>query len=124
MTRHASVTVGAAMALLVGIAGAQAQTTAKGTSTQSSATQSAGQGDMAHMNMRQLIQSQMTKDGFTDVTVMPSSFYVRAKDKKGDPVAMVIGPDSFTEVTEVPTGGKTASGMSGSSSSGMASETK
>ena len=124
MTRHAFVTVGAAMALLVGVAGAQAQTASEGTATQSSATQSSDQGDMAHVNMRQQIQSQMTKDGFTDVTVMPSSFYVRAKNKKGDPVAMVIGPDSLTEVTEVPMGNKTAEGTSGSSSAGTASTTK
>ncbi len=36
------------------------------------------------------------------MTVTPSSFYVQAKDKKGDPVAMVIGPDSFAEVTDIP----------------------
>ncbi|RYB01771.1 hypothetical protein D3272_24515 [Lichenibacterium ramalinae] len=60
------------------------------------------QADMSHMNMRQQIQSQMTKAGFTDVIVTPSSFYVRGKNKQGEPVAMVIGPDSFTEVTEIP----------------------
>lgn len=53
------------------------------------------------MNMRAQIQAQLTKDGYTDVTVMPSSFYVHAKNKAGNPVAMVIGPDSFTEVTDV-----------------------
>ncbi len=74
------------------------------------------QADMSHMNMRQQIQSQMTKVGFTDVTVTPSSFYVRGKNKQGEPVAMVIGPDSFTEVTEIPqkaptpTSGTTAPG--------------
>ncbi|WP_131196234.1 hypothetical protein [Lichenihabitans psoromatis] len=57
---------------------------------------------MAHpMNMRQQIQDQLTKDGYSTITVMPSSFFVRAKDKAGNPVAMVIGPDSFTEVTDV-----------------------
>ena len=56
---------------------------------------------LAPMNIRQQIQSQLTKAGYTDVTIMPSSFYVRAKDKKGNPMEMVIGPDSFTEVTEM-----------------------
>ena len=56
---------------------------------------------LAPMNIRQQIQSQLTKAGFTDVTITPSSFYVRAKDKQGNPMAMVIGPDSFTEVTEM-----------------------
>jgi hypothetical protein len=32
---------------------------------------------------------------------MPSSFFVQAKDKNGDSVEMVIGPDSFTEVTDI-----------------------
>ncbi len=31
---------------------------------------------------------------------MPSSFLVRAKDSEGNPVMMVINPDSLTEVTE------------------------
>ena len=31
---------------------------------------------------------------------MPSSFLVRAKDSQGNPVMMVINPDSLTEVTE------------------------
>ena len=31
---------------------------------------------------------------------MPQSFLVRAKDKSGDPVMMVINPDSVTAVTE------------------------
>lgn len=123
--RHASVTAVAALALSFGVVGAQAQSADKGPVVQNSnAMQSADQTDMAHMNMRQQIQSQMTKAGFTDVTVTPSSFYVRAKDKKGDPVAMVIGPDSFTEVTEVPATGKNANGTSGSSSAGTASTTK
>jgi hypothetical protein len=54
-----------------------------------------------HTNLRQQIQDQLTKAGYTSIKIMPSSFYIQAKDKKGDPVAMVIGPDSFTEVTEV-----------------------
>ena len=56
---------------------------------------------LAPMNIRQQIQSQLSKAGYTDVTITPSSFYVRAKDKQGNPMAMVIGPDSFTEVTEM-----------------------
>ncbi len=53
------------------------------------------------MNFRQQIQSQLSKAGYTDVKITPSSFYVRAKDQQGNPMAMVIGPDSFTEVTEM-----------------------
>jgi hypothetical protein len=57
---------------------------------------------MGHpLNMRQQIRDQLTKDGYSTITVMPSSFFVRAKDKAGNPVEMVIGPDSFTEIADV-----------------------
>ncbi len=58
---------------------------------------------LQHTNLRQQIQDQLSKSGYTAIKIMPSSFYIQAKDKKGEPVAMVIGPDSFTEVTEVKT---------------------
>ena len=46
------------------------------------------------------LRADLGKAGFTDITVMPSSFLVRAKDSQGNPVMMVINPDSLTEVTE------------------------
>ena len=56
---------------------------------------------MNHTNLRQQLQDQLTKAGYSSIKIMPSSFYIQAKDKKGEPVAMVIGPDSFAEVTEI-----------------------
>ena len=56
---------------------------------------------LKHTNMRQDLQDQLTKAGYTSIRIMPSSFYIQAKDKKGDPVAMVVGPDSFVEVTDM-----------------------
>ncbi len=51
----------------------------------------------------QAIQARLTQDldkaGYTNVQVMPDSFLVRAKDKAGHPVMMVINPDSITAVT-------------------------
>ena len=70
---------------------------------------------LKQMNVRQQIQDQLTKAGFTDVTITPSSFYVHAKDKQGNPMAMVIGPDSFTEVTEMAPKAATAATMAPSS---------
>lgn len=49
--------------------------------------------------LRQQVQDNLKKAGFTDINVMPTSFLVRAKDQSGNPVIMVINPDSFTEVT-------------------------
>ena len=55
----------------------------------------------ANEPLRQQVQANLTKAGFTDIKIMPTSFMVRAKDQSGNPVMMVINPDSFTEVTAV-----------------------
>ena len=57
--------------------------------------------ELHHTNIRQQLQDQLTKAGYTSVNITPSSFFVQAKDKKGNAVVMVIGPDSFTEVTDL-----------------------
>jgi hypothetical protein len=51
--------------------------------------------------IQQQVQNKLQEAGFTDIQIMPSSFLVRAKDKAGNPVMMVISPDSVTTVTEV-----------------------
>jgi hypothetical protein len=56
---------------------------------------------LKHVGIRQQLQDDLAKAGYTDVKIMPSSFLVEAKDKKGAAVEMVIGPDSITEVTEL-----------------------
>ena len=53
----------------------------------------------ANTNLRAEIRDMLSRSGYTDVRVMPSSFMVRAKDRSGDPVIMSISPDSFTAVT-------------------------
>jgi hypothetical protein len=51
--------------------------------------------------IQQQVQNNLQQAGFTDIHIMPSSFLVRAKDRAGNPVMMVINPDSVTAVTEV-----------------------
>jgi hypothetical protein len=51
-------------------------------------------------NLQQQVQNNLKSAGFTDIKIMPESFLVRAKDKSGNPVMMVINPDSITAVTE------------------------
>jgi hypothetical protein len=46
-------------------------------------------------NIRQNLQAA----GFTDIRMMPSSFMVRAKDRDGNPVMMLINPDSIEAMT-------------------------
>jgi hypothetical protein len=49
--------------------------------------------------IRQQVQQNLSKAGFTDIKIMPESFLVRAKDPSGNAVMMVINPDSVTAVT-------------------------
>jgi hypothetical protein len=51
-------------------------------------------------HMSQKLHNDLAKAGFTDITIMPAAFLVRAKDSQGNPVMMVINPDSVTEVME------------------------
>ena len=50
--------------------------------------------------MSQKLHDDLTKAGFTDITIMPQSLLVRAKDSQGNSVMMVINPDMLTEVTQ------------------------
>ena len=71
----------------------------------------AGQGATsgANMHIAQKLRDDLGKAGFTDITVLPSSFLVRAKDSAGNPVMMVINPDSMTTITEETQGSNSAS---------------
>src|ERR1700734_2809193 len=51
-------------------------------------------------HMSQKLHDDLTKAGFTDISIMPQSLLVRAKDAQGNSVMMVINPDSLTEVTQ------------------------
>ena len=50
------------------------------------------------------IRKNLQSAGFTNIQVMPSSFLIRAKDQDGNPVMMVVNPDSVTAITEVDQG--------------------
>lgn len=53
----------------------------------------------------------LRKAGFTDLHVMPNSILVRAKDKAGNAVAMVLNPGSMTEMVMLdPHSGSAAGG--------------
>ena len=67
--------------------------------------------------LRQDLADSLKKSGFTDVKVVPDSFFVQAKDKSGNPISMLISPNSVTEMTNVPigvAGGASANGQTGS----------
>jgi hypothetical protein len=51
-------------------------------------------------HMSQKLHDDLTKAGFTDISIMPQSLLVRAKDAQGNSVMMVINPDPLTDVAE------------------------
>ena len=84
------------------LAPAMAQTTAThpaDTAATSGATTPAT--PMAPGAMQDALKHDLSQAGFTDIQVMPSSFLVRAKDKAGHPIMMVINPDSVTEIANI-----------------------
>ncbi len=83
--------------------------------TGSTNNQSATSNTQAPAHVSQKLRNDLTKAGFSDITIMPSSFLVRAKDSDGNPVMMVINPDFITAVTA-----QTAP-MKGASNSGTSS---
>lgn len=51
--------------------------------------------------LQQQMTSNLQQSGFSDVKVVPGSFYVRARDQSGNPVSMFITPDSMDEITTI-----------------------
>jgi Peptidase propeptide and YPEB domain len=79
--------------------------------------QSTNDGSSASMPLPQQIKQKLQSAGYTEVTVMPRSFFVQAKDRQGDPVEIVITPRSMTQVTALNTSEQ--GNMAGTQPSGM-----
>ena len=95
----------AATGLLLSSAAVFAQTPSHpitGVPAQTAANSTTKAGDL-----RQQMKADLEKAGFTDVTLRPNSFLVQAKDKSGNPVTMMITPNSLTEMVDQ---GSTTSG--------------
>ena len=71
-----------------------ADSSVKNDSAKQSQTQAAN-------NLPQQIKQDLKDDGFTDVKVVPGSYVVSAKDKRGNAVTMFIGPHSYTMVKSI-----------------------
>lgn len=74
----------------------------------------AAQAQAQSQQIRQQIRKNLAQAGFSDIQLMPSSFLVRAKDKNGNSVMMVISPHSVASVTKVPRQGNSTTGQGGS----------
>jgi hypothetical protein len=55
-------------------------------------------------SVRQDIKTSLQQAGFTNITVVPEAFYIHAKDKSGNPVAISVDPNSFEELAILQTG--------------------
>lgn len=64
--------------------------------------------------IQQQVKQNLSQAGFTNIQVLPESFLVRATDKSGNPVMMIINPDSLTAVTAL----GSQNNQSGSNSTG------
>jgi hypothetical protein len=72
--------------------------------------------------LRQKIRQDLAHAGFSDIHIMAQSFLVRAKDPGGDPVVMIINPNSVEAVTAIPgQGGQLAQGRSAGGAGTMGS---
>jgi hypothetical protein len=89
---------------------------------QPSANQSA---DQNNQNVPHELQKKLSDAGFTNVKVVPSSFFVTAKNKEGQDVMIRISPNSMTMVTEVPADNTATTGKgNNSTNSNNGSSTK
>jgi hypothetical protein len=89
---------------------------------QAQSTQGANRGQAENQPIRKQVQNNLEQAGYTDIKIMPESFLVRAKDKSGNPVMMVINPDSVTAITEIDhtNGSATTGSASGGPARGVA----
>ena len=78
--------------------------------SQTALAQSTNQSDQNLQALPAQLQKTLQDAGLTDIQVVPHSFLVRAKDRDGNPVMMMINPDSIMAVTEIPstTGSETS----------------
>ncbi len=101
----------AAASLLSVPAFAQSNTatpSASAPTTQSGSTSAA----VNTVQAREKIMHDLQQDGFKNIRVAPESFLIHAENKQGEPVVMIINPDSVFSMTEVATTASAKGGMS------------
>jgi hypothetical protein len=81
-------------------------------SAQTSPSPQASPPPQKQQSMGSQVKKNLEQAGFTNIQIMPTSFLVKAKDKDGNPVMMVINPDSVTELTEESGGQRSSAGAS------------
>ncbi len=87
----------------------------------SSAQPASQQSQPATPAIQQAMKHDLQQAGFTDVQIMPESFLIRAHDRQGRPVMMVVNPNSVVAMTKASVPGGNSSSGGGSGSGGFAS---
>lgn len=80
---------------------AQPNTGSSNSSMSSSQNGSSTMSPQQTMQLRTKIKGQLQQSGFTNIHVIPDSFLVRADNKQGQPVVMIINPNSVFSVTQM-----------------------
>jgi Peptidase propeptide and YPEB domain len=62
--------------------------------------QSSAQGETWSTKQAQ-VKNKLEQAGYKDVRIIPLSYLVQATDKDGNPVMMVLNPDSMTALTDL-----------------------
>ncbi len=113
-----SIVLGIGLALALA-APAFSQTNSTNQNSSSSSTGSISAQDQSQnqpAKARQQVQQNLSKAGYTDIKIMPESFLVRAKDPSGNPIMMIINPDSVAAITFGPRNTSNANGSANSTS--------
>ena len=118
--------IAAAGMMVSGVALAQNASPASKSDTTTDATSSSSQtqantsSSASHESVRREMKQTLQQAGFTNVRVMPDSFLVQAKDKNGHPVAMIINPNSMTEIVNEGALGQTGNQSASTAGAGNA----
>ena len=78
------------------------------TNTDQSAVYNGNSNGQAAMHIGRALRAELTKSGFRNINIVPTSFMVRATDSQGNPVMMVVSPDSVTAIMQETAGANTA----------------
>ncbi len=70
------------------------------TDTDQSAIYSGNSNGEAAMHIGRALRAELAKSGFSNINIVPTSFMVRATDSQGNPVTMVVSPDSVTAIMQ------------------------
>jgi hypothetical protein len=95
---------------------ANSEPNTSGSAAESHSTSSATESQSA-TSLPQELRSKLKGAGFSNIEIVPHSFFVQARDKNNNPVQMVITPNAMMAVTQVQPNSSATTGSGNNSSS-------